>query len=183
MSITIIAAVALNGVIGDSKTNKMTWYNREEMLFFKEQTMGKAVVMGRKTAETTGKLIGRDCIVLSKDPLYRLEGFETVSIADLLDMNEFNFDKHYMVCGGADIYTQLLPYASTAMISYMDFEANGDVVMPHIDPFIWRKVQQIEMAKFTAVNYINTQRKIHAYAKGKQSVINKKKPKRVHEKV
>ena len=182
MSITIIAAVALNGVIGDSKTNKMTWYNREEMQFFKDQTMGKIVVMGRKTAETTGKLVGRDCLVLSNDPLYRLHGFETVSINDLLDINEFNFDKHYMICGGAEIYRQLLPYATTAMISYMDFEASGDVFMPPIDQSVWRKVQQIEMAKFTAVNYINTQRKIHAYPEGKPSVINKK-SKRFHEKI
>lgn len=171
MSITIIAAVALNGVIGDSRSNKMTWYNREEMQFFKEQTMGKIVVMGRKTAETTGKLIGRDCLVLSNDPLYRLQGFETVSINDLLDMNEFNFDKHYMICGGADIYRQLMPYASAAMISYMDFEASGDVLMPHIDQMIWRKVQQIEMTKFTAVNYVNTQRKPHAYPDGKSTAI------------
>lgn len=174
MSITIIAAVALNGVIGDSRTNKMTWYNREEMQFFKEQTMGKIVVMGRKTAETTGKLVGRDCLVLSKDPSYRLQGFDTVSIKDLLDINEYHFDKHYMVCGGAEIYKELIPYASTAMISYMDFEASGDVLMPTLDVLSWKKVEQIEMAKFTAVNYINTQRKVHVYAESKSPLINKK---------
>jgi len=183
MSITIIAAVALNGVIGDSRTNKMTWYNQEEMQFFKAQTMGKVVVMGRKTAETTGRLNGRDCLVLSNDPLYRLQGFETVSINDLLDMNELNFDKQYMVCGGAEIYRKLTPYASGAMISYMDFEASGDVLMPPIDPFIWKKAQQIEMEKFTAVNYINTQRKIHPYAEGLHSTIHQRKPKRANEKV
>lgn len=154
--ISLIAAVAMNGVIGNSKLSKMPWYNREEMAFFKEQTMGKIVVMGRKTAEETGKLMGRDCLVLTKQKGYKLAGFRTVTVEELLTMNEINFDLRLMICGGAEVYKKLMPYASNAMISHMDFDATGDILLPEFDKKVWKKAQAIEKKSFTAIHYINT---------------------------
>lgn len=166
-----------NGVIGNSKIRAMPWYNREEMMFFKDQTMGKVVVMGRKTAEETGPLRGRDCLVLSKDPDYKLHGFKTLTIDAFLTLSEYNFNKHYMVCGGAEIYTALMPYASTAMISYMNFEVEGDVKMPDMPREQWIKAQTIEMKDFTAINYINNDRVAFAYPECKSVVTNKRRNK------
>lgn len=158
MSLTIIAAVAANGVIGNSELDRMPWHVSEELKFFKANTMDKTVVMGRKTAEQVGKLRGRDCIVLSKDPSYKLAGFLTLSLEQFLHMNEYRFDKEYAVAGGAEIYKQLMPYASFALISYMDFEAKGDVMMPKFDRDVWRKTSSTTMTRFTAIAYTNTNR-------------------------
>ncbi|MGZ8172987.1 dihydrofolate reductase [Methylobacter sp.] len=162
MSLTLIAAVAKNSVIGNSKMRKMPWYVPEELKFFKENTMGKVLVMGRKTAEETGKLRARDCIVLSKDPAYKLHGFITMTIEQLLAVNAYDFDKQYAICGGAEIYKELMPYCSMAMISYMDFDAPGDVLMPALDRTVWRRAQSVEMNKFTAVSYVNTDCKTYS---------------------
>ena len=148
----------MNGVIGNSQLNKMAWHVPEELKHFKDNTMGKVIVMGRKTTEETGKLRGRDCIVLSKDPGYKLDGFTTLTIEELLTMNEYDFDKQYAICGGAEIYRQLIPYASFAIISYMDFEAKGDVLMPPINRSDWRRVLSTTHNKFTADHLINTNR-------------------------
>ncbi len=68
----IVAAVALNGVIGDSKTNKMPWHLPTDLKRFKEITMGKTVVMGRKTFESIGKALpGRRNVVITSDPQFR----------------------------------------------------------------------------------------------------------------
>lgn len=159
MSLTIIAAVATNGVIGNSKLNKMCWHVPEELQFFRKNTLGRVVAMGRKTAEQVGKLHGRDCIVLSSDQTYKLDGFTTMSLEQLLIMNEIDFNKEYVIAGGAEIYEQAMPYASFALISHMDFEAYGDIYMPKMDREVWRKTSSTPMSRFTAIAYTNTDRK------------------------
>ena len=100
----MIAAQSSNHVIGDSKTNKMPWHCSEEIKFFKAETMGKTLIMGRTTAESVGKLPGRDAIVLSRNKYYTLDGFETMSMDNFLHEYEKNPEKEYMVDGGREIY-------------------------------------------------------------------------------
>jgi len=70
--IHIVAAVALNGVIGDSKTNKMPWHLPTDLKNFKNITLGKTVVMGRRTFESIGKALpGRRNIVITQDPQFK----------------------------------------------------------------------------------------------------------------
>lgn len=155
MAFVIIAAVAQNGVIGDSSKRGMPWYCKEELRFFKKMTMGTIVVMGRKTAEETGKLRERDCLVVSRDPGYKLKGFATVTLPKLMAMNAKNPNIQYSICGGAELYQLMLPHADAIIISYMPFEARGDVIMPEIDRSLFVETQSFEMKEFTSKLYVS----------------------------
>jgi len=130
MSLTLIVAKSSNHVIGDSTTNKMPWHCKEELKHFKETTMGGTLVMGRITAESVGKLPGRDAIVLSNQKDYTLPGFTTMTIGEFLALSKFTTDIKYFICGGAEIYKQLSQYCEEIIISYMKFECEGDVLFP-----------------------------------------------------
>lgn len=123
----LIAAVSSNGVIGDSKIPGMLWHCREELRQFRDTTMGSAIVMGRITAETTGKLPGRDCIVLSKDPDYTLPGFTTMSMETFLTYAQDNPTLSFMICGGGKVYEALFDYCRIAIVSRMDYGMGGDI--------------------------------------------------------
>ena len=137
--ITLIAAISENGIIGDSTLDSMPWHCSAELKTFRAHTMGGTLIMGRKTAEQVGKLPGRDCIVLSRDPEYELEGFTTYSIVELLQWvdvsSAVSSGRNFYICGGAEIYKQLAPYCDNMIISYMKFDCAGDVAFPGID---WR---------------------------------------------
>lgn len=177
MSITIIAAVSNNGVIGNSKMKKLPWICPEELRFFREQTIGKTIVMGRKTAEEVGALPDRERIVLSKDKNYQLEGFTTMTLDEFLALNEKNMNTQYLVCGGAEIYNAVMPYASLARISYLDFEAYGDILLPILSHLNWKKICTTEMKKFVAVDYISTNRVTYSKILSNELLNNKTKEK------
>jgi dihydrofolate reductase len=177
VSITIIAAVSLNGIIGNSKMSKLPWKCPEEMQHFRDVTMGKIIVMGRKTAEEVGALPGRNCIVLSDKWTYELQGFTTMTLNDFLLLNEDNMATQYFVCGGAEIYKAVTPYASQAMISYLDFEAYGDIEMPTFDRNSWRKINAVEKKKFTTVTTLNSNRVVYSKIVSQQLVTKKVKEK------
>jgi len=134
MAITMIAAVSRNNIIGNSQLDKMPWHCSEELKFFRNTTMGKTLIMGRKTAEQVGKLPGRNAVVLSKDPAYNLDGFTTLTLKQLIELKDTT---EYMCCGGAEIYSALLPYINVTIISYMHFDAVGDVCLPNVDSMEW----------------------------------------------
>lgn len=181
MSITIIAAVAANNIIGNSQMKKLPWKVPEEMKFFREQTMGRTVVMGRKTAEETGNLPGRDCIVLSKDPKYQLKGFVAMTLDQFLRLNESTPDCQYFVCGGAEIYKAVMPYAARATISYLDLEAYGDIMMPALPISDWKKVSAVEKSMFVANTYSNTGRIVYDTIISQQ-LLTKKRTRKIKEK-
>lgn len=154
-----MVAVSQNNVIGDSKTNCMPWSCKEELKFFKRNTMSRTIVMGRKTAESVGWLYGRDGIVLSRDEGYKLNHFRTITLDMLLRMNEYHFDKEYIICGGANIYEKIMPYCSLAVVSRMKFEADGDVFMPKLNDD-WVGECMYEFDEFDVWGYINSKRKV-----------------------
>lgn len=132
MTLIVIAAVSENNVIGNSKLTTMPWKCSQELKHFKKQTVGNVLVMGRTTAEQVGALPERDCVVLSRDPNYKLDGFRTLTSESLLNETDQNPDTWYYVAGGAQVYEAFIPYASTFIISYMKFEVTGDVFMPSL---------------------------------------------------
>jgi dihydrofolate reductase len=154
--ITLIAAVASNGVIGNSSINSLPWYCSDELKFFKAETMGNTLIMGRTTAEQVGKLPGRDAIVLSRDKNYTLKGFETFSMDQFLFEYEQNPEKRYMVCGGAEIYKLFMPYADMTIISTLNFPAEGDVYLPCMNRrngYKFHIVEEKEYNEFTVVKW------------------------------
>lgn len=130
--ITLIAAVSENGIIGDSTLDTMPWHCKDELRQFRTITMGGTLVMGRVTAEQVGKLSGRECIVLSRDPEYKLEGFETMTAEKFERYSSTSPDTKFYICGGAEIYKQLAPNCDNMIISFMKFECGGDVAFPAI---------------------------------------------------
>lgn len=135
MKISLIAAVNRNGVIG--KDGKMPWHLPADLKYFKSITMGKPIVMGRKTFASLNKpLPGRENIVLTRNESFAAEGCKTIhSIEEMLqhtaDIEEI------MIIGGAQLYQQMLPYADHIYMTRVDCLDEGDTWFPEFDPEGW----------------------------------------------
>lgn len=137
ISIALIAAVACNGAIG--KGNELPWRISGDLQFFKRTTMGKPVVMGRKTYESIGRpLPGRTNIVITRNSNWTAGGVEVVeSLEAALDLaRELALAigaTELMVIGGAQVYRQAMPLAARLYVTEVDAEVEGDAFFPKID--------------------------------------------------
>lgn len=127
--ISLIVVHDLNRVIG--KDNKMPWHIPNELAYFKEKTMGKAIVMGRSTFESIGRpLPGRLNIVITRNKSYESEGVTVVhSIEEAIEIA----NKHHeevMIIGGEQIFKEVLPYADLLYITLIQHEYEGDTYFP-----------------------------------------------------
>jgi dihydrofolate reductase len=148
MDIVVLAAVAENGVIG--RGNALPWRLKSDMTHFRALTMGKPVVIGRKTYLSIGKpLKGRTTIVVSRDRAFAAPGIvvapnlEAALAAARGDALRRGADA-IIVAGGADIYIQALPVAARLAITEVHKRIDGDAYFPAIDPQIWREVARSE---------------------------------------
>ena len=141
--IVIIAAVAQNGVIGRGGT--MPWRLKSDMKHFRALTMGKPVVMGRKTylSVDVKPLPGRTNIVVTRDAQFTAAG---VLIAPSLEValeagrgDALRRGTDVMIIGGAEIYARAMPLAHRLEITRIHMQPEGDTVFPPIDPAIWRE--------------------------------------------
>jgi len=142
MTIAIVAAMARNRIIGINNT--LPWHLPADLQHFKQITMGKAVIMGRKTFESIGRpLPGRRNIIITRDHGFTAEGCRVVhSIADAFA--EIDPDDEAMVIGGASFYAQALPYASRMYLTIIDEDFEGDAVFPEYDPAQWQEVKRVD---------------------------------------
>ncbi|OUS75324.1 dihydrofolate reductase [Paenibacillus sp. MY03] len=140
MTITLIAAMDRNRTIG--KGNAMPWKLPAEMAFFKANTLGKTVLMGRKTFESLGgkPLPNRRNIVLTRQKDLELPGSEIVhSVEEALRL--IPEDEELMIIGGSDIYAQFLPYANKILLTEVETEIiGGDAAFPEFNPKEWRRI-------------------------------------------
>ena len=136
-NLTLIAAIGKNNELGINNT--LIWRFKEDMKFFKENTMGKPIIMGRKTLESLPKLLpGREHIVLTKSNL-DIEGVKVFhSKENLLDYVS-QFDNDFMVIGGASIYEQFIGNADKMLLTEIDAESKADVYFPEIKQDEWNK--------------------------------------------
>ena len=167
MKIAMIAAVAENNAIGIN--NKMPWYLPGDLRYFKAVTMGKPIVMGRKTFESLGKpLPGRTNIVITRNPQYSRDGIRVAhSLEDALSLAEsiamIDGINELMVIGGAEIYRQALSKAERLYLTrvYQSFE--GDAFFPEIDENQWtetaREDQKTEDDQHLTYSYLVLDRK------------------------
>jgi len=146
MIIAIYVAIAENGVIG--REGGLPWRLSTDLKRFKAGTMGKPVIMGRKTWESFPKrpLPGRLNIVVTRDKAYHAEGGETagslqdaIALAGIRARCMANVDE-ICVIGGGEIYAQALPLADRLHVTHVLGKIDGDTVFPVIDPSIWRLV-------------------------------------------
>ena len=137
--LTLIAAVARNGVIG--RDNQLPWHLPEDLKRFKTLTLGHPVVMGRKTWESLPEkfrpLPGRRNIVVSRNPDYRAPGAVVVaSVAAALAAAEA---AEVFVIGGAALYAEALPAARRLQLTEIDADIQGDAHFPAYDKGLWRE--------------------------------------------
>ena len=126
-----IVAVADTGVIG--RNNALPWHLPEDLKRFKRLTMGKPIVMGRKTFESIGKpLPGRQNIVLTREPNYRRDGITVVHDADAA-LRAAGAAAEIMVIGGAELFRLFLPRAGRIHLTRVHGNIEGDVMWPALD--------------------------------------------------
>jgi len=131
MMISMIAAMAKNRVIG--KDNQMPWHLPADFSWFKRCTMGKPIIMGRKTFESIGRpLPGRQNIIISRQQL-SIEGVDVVSSIEKALSVAANNHQEVMIIGGGSLYSSCLPMANKLYITQIDEEIEGDTYFPYID--------------------------------------------------
>ena len=139
--ISLIAAVASNGVIG--RDGRMPWHLPEDLKRFKALTMGHAIVMGRKTYDSIGRLLpGRRTIIVTRQPDYRVEGAEVAHSVDAAIALAPGDDEIFVI-GGGEIYAQALPFADRLLMTEIDAAPEGDVRFPAIDRRQWRQASRL----------------------------------------
>jgi dihydrofolate reductase len=148
VDIVLLAAIAENGVIG--RANTLPWRLKSDMQHFRASTMGKPVVMGRKTYQSIGKpLKGRTTIVVSRDPAFATSGVLVApSLTAALSAARGDALRRsantIIVAGGGDIYVQAIPTATRLSITEVHKRVEGDARFPAIDPKLWRETARSE---------------------------------------
>ena len=150
IDIVLVVAAAENGAIG--RGNALPWRLRSDMKHFRAVTMGKPVIVGRRTFAAIGKpLAGRTTIVVTRDAEFSAPGVvEAPNLAAAFaaargDALRRGADA-IIVAGGADIYLQALPLAARLVITRLHKRVDGDARFPAIDPQEWRETAREERA-------------------------------------
>ena len=141
-TISFVVARADNGVIG--RDNALPWHLPADLKHFKRLTVGKPVVMGRKTFESIGKpLPGRHKIVLTRDAKWHAEGVTMVAnLAEAIaaaGLDPQTRADEVMIIGGAGVYAEALPVATRVYLTEIHAAPDGDTRLPGFDPVRWRE--------------------------------------------
>jgi dihydrofolate reductase len=140
MIITLIVAVADSGVIG--RDNGLPWHLPEDLKRFKRLTLGKPIIMGRRTYDSIGKpLPGRENIVVTRDPNYRPPGVSVVHDPEAA-LGAAGAADEVMVIGGAELFRVFLPRARRIHLTRVHGDIAGDVMWPALDSRDWQVVER-----------------------------------------
>ena len=140
--ISLVVAATENDVIG--RDNGMPWHLPDDLKYFKARTMGKPMLMGRKTFESIGKpLPGRTSVVLTRDPSWHADGVVIVrSFDDAMCWAEGM--PELCAIGGAEIFRLVMPVARRLFLTRIHANIPGDTFFPKIDAREWREVERTE---------------------------------------
>ncbi|MDH3275461.1 MAG: type 3 dihydrofolate reductase [Gammaproteobacteria bacterium] len=136
--ISLIVAVSTNNVIGAD--GDLPWRLSDDLKRFKAVTMGKPIVMGRKTYESIGRpLPGRQNIVITRQNKFTADGCDVVqSIEEAVEVA--GGADEIMVIGGSQIYSAFLPLADRIYLTRVHTEVDGDAFFPAVDEAEWREL-------------------------------------------
>jgi dihydrofolate reductase len=138
--ISLIVAMGKDGVIG--LENRLPWRLPADLAHFKRITMGKPIVMGRKTWESLpGVLPGRRHIVITRDEGYQADACTLVHSTDEAIQAAGDVDE-VMIVGGSTIYREFLPLADRFYLTRVDREIEGDAYFPEVDWDQWRELSR-----------------------------------------
>ena len=144
-NISIIAAVAMNNVIG--RDNQLAWQLAADLAYFKRMTLGKPIIMGRKTYQSIGRALpGRRNIVLSRDPDFCAANIEVYASLDAA-LQACATENEIMIIGGSGVYAQALSAANKLYITIVHASPEGDAYFPEWRGENW---QQVSAKKFQA---------------------------------
>lgn len=148
MRLSLIAAMADNRVIGIK--NSLPWKLPSDMRWFRQHTLGKPIIMGRKTFESFGgrTLPDRTNIVITRDADYQAEGIVVVtSIDEAIEQAENSIDgtEEAMVIGGASFYEQMLTKVERMYLTFVDADIEGDAWFPEYNDSDWQQVESIHV--------------------------------------
>lgn len=134
-TIILIVAAATNGTIGSD--GDLPWHLPDDLRNFKRLTMGKPIVMGRKTHESIGRpLPDRRNVVITRDPDYEAAGCDVVASPEAA-MELLHDAGEVMIIGGGQIYAAFLPLADCIHFTRVHAELDGDVTFPDLDENQW----------------------------------------------
>lgn len=150
MTLTVVAAVAVNGVIG--RDNDMPWHLPEDLKHFKAITMGRPLLMGRRTFDSIGRpLPGRRTVVVTRDRGWHHAGVEVVhSPTEALELLT---GLEVVLAGGGELYRQLWEHVDALEITHIDQVVDGDTTLPPIDPDRWVETAREDRDGFSFVSY------------------------------
>ncbi|MBY6241461.1 dihydrofolate reductase [Methylosinus sp. Sm6] len=146
-TLTFVVAAARNGVIGAK--GRTPWRLPSDLKRFRELTLGKPVLMGRRTFDSIGRILpGRETVALSRDPSFRPAGVHLArteeealgcaeSLAAAMGVDEA------AIIGGAEIFAAFLPLADVIHLTEVALTVDGDAVFPALDPRDWRETERI----------------------------------------
>ncbi len=142
MRVSLITAMSLNRVIG--LNGKMPWHLPADLKRFQSLTMGKPIIMGRKTFESIGKpLPGRTNIVVTRSDTFNPEGCQMAhSLCEAIAKSGNAPD--IMVIGGEYLYRQMIPYTDRMYFTIIHTETQGDVYFPEVNMSEWKEVERVE---------------------------------------
>ncbi len=137
--ISLIVAMAQNGVIG--RENSLPWRLPQDLKRFRAFTLGKPILMGRKTFESIGQpLPGRTNLVLTRDRSWFAHGVIVVhSVEEAL--TQAGSSDELVAIGGAEIYRLVLPFARRIYLTHVHADVPGDITFPEFDPTQWADVE------------------------------------------
>jgi dihydrofolate reductase len=151
MKLSIIVAMANNRVIG--LENQMPWHLSADLKRFKEITMGKPILMGRKTFESIGRpLPGRTNIIISRNKAYSPSGCQVFSSIEQALKAHKNATE-IMVIGGSGIYKTLLPLTDRIYLTQINSTFEGDVFFPETKSSHWREVANLKVIDDKTVSF------------------------------
>lgn len=141
----MIVAAAQNNVIG--KDNKMPWHIPADFKYFKEKTMGKPCIMGRKTFESIYDMLGkalpnRPSIVISRSGFNHAGATSATSIPEAIEKAKALNHDEVMIIGGATIYEQALNLADRIYLTLVNQSPEGDAYFPELDKTTWKEISR-----------------------------------------
>ncbi len=161
MKLALVAAVARNGVIG--RGGALPWHLPEDLARFRDLTVGRAVVMGRKTWESLPErfrpLPGRRNVVVTRSPEWQAEGSEpAASLEEALEL--LAAEKQVFVIGGAELFAAALPFADELLLTELELDVEGDAFFPAVGEEFAEVARERHVAadgtRFAFVRYART---------------------------
>ena len=142
MKLSLIVAVAENGVIGNN--NQLIWHLPNDLKQFKRLTTGHCIIMGRKTFDSIGKpLPNRTSIIISRNTDFKIEGCITVNLLEnaISEAKKIEIEEAFVI-GGAEIYRLALPIVDKIYLTEVHHAYEGDTFFPGIDKNIWKEMHR-----------------------------------------